>query len=1295
MVCANIHFVWMKNLLYYILIANLTYFSCIRQQKENKQFTFAPKTIEARGYDIPRDSLTNPKRVFANKPKTILAGKPTIIYTNTNVKPVGKPKVFLAGKPKVFTPGQGALFIPQILTAIDHPLLIGIPEVVIAKDAHVKDRNPNNFSSFNKQQGLKHDVVRCISQDKSGNLWFGTSGGASKYDGRSFTHFTEKEGLNFNYIFSMLVDKDGNIWFGSKGVTKYDGKFFTNFTEKEGFSNNEVHTILQDKNGDIWFGTMGDGVTKYDGKNFTHYTKKEGLSNDSVLIIYQDKTGMLWFGTDGGGVSKFDGISFTHVTQRDGLSNNIIRSILQSKNGDIWFGTNGGVCKYNGKSFTHYTEKEGLSGNIVTSILQDKSGNLWFGTDGGGVTKYDGQFFTQYTKTEGLSNNSVLSIFQDNSRNIWLGTYSGGVSKYNGNLFTFLTENEGLSSNSILSILRENDSIMWFGCDGGGVSKYNGKSFTHFTEKEGLINNSVWSIAKDKNGNIWFGTKNGVSKYNGKSFTNFTKNEGLINNFVYSMLGDKDGNVWFGTDGGVTKYDGESFTLFTEKEGFGNDGVRSIFQDKSGTLWFGTAGGGVYKYDGKSFTRFTKTEGLSNNYVYSIFQDKSGILWFGTAGGGVVKYDGQFFTHFTEREGLSNNYVFSILQDKSGSLWFGTRFGLNKLISKSFTKFSAKHNDVIIKNSDQDNNQQPILFKNYTYENGFLGIGCIQGAICEDSNGVIWIATNEKLTVFHPEEDEIDTIPPNIQLAEVELFNENIPWANLEQRKDTSIILGNGVTVGGFHFEGTSKWYGLPNNLNLKYNNNFLTFRYIGITQHQSKKVKYQYKLEGLDENWSAPTLLNEASYGNLPHGFYTFSVKAMNSDGYWSNQYSYTFTIRPPWWKTLWFKFLMGILIVSSLFGFYRWRVATLRRQKIELKRIVKEKTKEVVLQKEELETVNEELTATNNELYYQREEILKQSELLQQQNEKLIEMDRFKQAMTSMIVHDLKNPLNLILNISKSLRPEKQIATMKQSGKQMLNMVLNILDVHKYEEVKMNLELEDKQLALIAINAINQVQFLYEQKDITVKNEIEFGLITKVEAETIERVFINLLTNAIKYTPTGGIIVLSSNQHTDKMVRIGVTDTGEGIAEDGMHLVFQKFGQIIAKQSGTIKSTGLGLTFCKMAVEAHGGEIGLNSEVGKGTTFWFTLQLGSADHVKLQAVENNEVEEIETIIFTEEERKILESIIVKLKRFTVYETDDIEEILTELSECKSGNIQRWISQLTKNLATLNQSRFLELLNI
>ncbi|MBI4649613.1 MAG: hypothetical protein HY738_24185, partial [Bacteroidia bacterium] len=222
------------------------------------------------------------------------------------------------------------------------------------------------------------------------------------------------------------------------------------------------------------------------------------------------------------------------------------------------------------------------------------------------------------------------------------------------------------------------------------------------------------------------------------------------------------------------------------------------------------------------------------------------------------------------------------------------------------------------------------LFKTYTYEDGFLGIGVNGGNngknVYEADNGTIWIAANDRLTAYHPEGDIPDTIPPCVQLTSIELFNEPIAWVNLCNRnvetsymaspvaKDTTLTLGNGVKVGDFEFDGITKWYGLPENLSLAYNNNYLTFNYIGITQKQSKKVKYQYKLEGIDESWSAITSRTEAPYGNLPQGNYTFKVKAMNSEGYWSKEFTYGFTIRPPWWETWWFRTLGIVFIITVI---------------------------------------------------------------------------------------------------------------------------------------------------------------------------------------------------------------------------------------------------------------------------------------------------------------------------------------------------------------------------------------------
>ena len=946
------------NKLHSILYILLLLLSCNRQHEKNQQRNFGPKVVAANGYVVPNNSMAAPVVVSIDesKLKKIPAGNPKVTATSTNVHIAGEPTVVTAGKPRICTPGQDTFLLPKVVTAIDSPFVAGIPQIVTAKDAAIKDQNPENFSSFGKLQGLKGSVIRCLLRDKSGNLWFGTDGGVSKYDGKSFTHFTEKEGLSNNVVWSMLEDKKGNLWFGTfSGLSKYDGKSFTHFTENEGLSNDGVCSMVEDKGGNLWFGTAGSGVSKYDGKSFTHFTVKEGLSNNYVSSVLEDKSGNLWFGTNGGGVSKYDGKYFTRFTEKEGLGSNFVSSILEDRNGNIWLGTYGGVSEFDGKSFTQFTEDEGLSNNNVISILEDKNGILWFGTNSGGASKYDGKTFTHFTEKEGLIHNTVWSILQDESGNLWFGT-GGGVSKFNGRTFTHFTEKEGLGNSVVWGILKDKNGNLWFGTDGGGVSKYDGKTFTHFTEKEGLSDNVVWSILEDKNENIWFGTAGGgVSKYDGRYFTNFTKSEGLNNNFVHSILQDKSGNIWFGTGEGVSKYDGKSFTYFTEKEGLSNNSVLSIIEDKGGNLWFGTDGDGVSKYDGTSFTRFTEKEGLSNNTDLRILEERNGNLWFGTEGGGVSKYDGTSFTRFTEKEGLSNDGVCSILEDRNGNLWFGTRFGLSALSPAMLVEISDKISSNTVNEGD-------VFFKNYTYEDGFSGNGCNDHSLCEADNGTIWIGADNRLTAYHPEGDMADTVPPNIQLTNIELYSENISWQNLlsssathRQAKDTSILLGNGVSIGNFEFDNVSKWYGLPEHLSLNYNNNYLTFNFIGITQKGPKKVKYKYKLEGIDENWSALTSRTEAPYGNLPNGTFTFKVKAMNGEGHWSNEFDYTFTIRPPWWKTWWFRSLAVLAIVSLVFLYIKWRERALKETQKVLERTVVERTAEVVAEKKEVEKQKE----------------------------------------------------------------------------------------------------------------------------------------------------------------------------------------------------------------------------------------------------------------------------------------------------------------------------------------------------
>ena len=917
----------MKITLLFIGVLFLSLTACHHQQKQESPNPYLPKIVEAKGYVVPKDSMAEPKVAVAGKPVRVKAGKPEVILTNTNVVPAGAPKVLTAGIPKIFKPGEDSIFVQKTVQAIDSPFIAGIPEMVLVKDAYIKDNNPKNFSSFTKLQGLGHKNIFSIMQDSSGNLWFATAGGgACRYDGKYFTHFTTKEGLSNDFVTSILQDKQGNMWFGTwrGGANRFDGKMFTHFGVKEGLSYDVVLAMLQDKSGNIWFGEYGGHISKYDGKSFTNFIIQDEKTGNSVMSIIQDKGGNLWFATLSNGVFCYDGRSISHFTQKEGLSTNSVQSMLEDKNGKIWFGLSKGACCYDGKSFLQYTEKEGLSNKTVYNMIQDKSGDLWFGTNGDGAIRYNGKSFEHFTEKEGLGNNAVYRIFQDKNGTIWFGGIGSGVSRYNGNIFTHYTDTEGLSDKRVLSIMQDKDGNLWFGTWAGGVNRYNGKSFTRFTEKEGLSNQMINCILQDKRGNIWFGTWGaGAICYDGKSFLHYTEKEGLAFNYVQSMLLDKSGNIWFGTDSkGECRYDGKYFTTYADKEGLSNSNIHSSLLDKNGNLWFGTPLG-VNRYDGKSFTHFTEKEGLSNNYITGMLQDNNGNFWFGTRGGGVCRYDGKSFMYYTEEEGLCSNDVESVVQDKSGNLWFGTSAGLSKL--------SADYMVKLVKAADKGSIDQPVLFKNYTYEDGFLGIGCEGTSICQDNKGIIWIGTNDRLTTCHPKGDEAYTSAPNIQVTGIQLYNENISWLKFDKKKDTSLVLGNGVRISKVKFDSISKWYFLPQNLSLAYNNNYLTFHFIGITQKQSQKVKYRYKLEGLDENWSGITSRNEVPYGNIPHGTYTFKVKSMNSEGCWSKEFSYTFTIRPPWWKTWWTYIVYVLLIIAGIWAVI-YSIIQYQREKIRL---------------------------------------------------------------------------------------------------------------------------------------------------------------------------------------------------------------------------------------------------------------------------------------------------------------------------------------------------------------------------
>ena len=1046
------------------------------------------------------------------------------------------------------------------------------------------------------------------------------------------------QGLQMQWVFSVFEDKDGYFWFGTDGpgVSRYDGKSFVVYGVANGLVNGSVNAIFQDSKHHFWFGTKG-GVSRFDGKTFVNFTTAEGLAGNNVSKIYEDKSGNLWFATNGG-VSKYKPLkdastgTFINYTTNEGLSNNDVSSVLEDGNGHLWFTTvTGGVNKFDGKNFIHFTSKEGLSSDSVSYIMEDKVGHLWFATTGG-VSKFDGNSFINFPiqlfTSNGRSDNDIRSILEDKYGHIWFGTSRSGVSRYDGKNFIHITEDEGLSYNGSYrnSLIEDRSGHLWIGTSGGGVNRISTKSFLRFTKAEGLSDNFIWNVLEDRKGNLWFGTNTGINVYDGKSITHFP-----LPNFTHASFKDKSGNLWF-SGRGLNKYDGQSFFHFGLIPGFANGGLRSILEDSRGHLWLG--GSSLMRYepaaDGKSgaYFLFTEAEGFYSGNISTMLEDKSGNLWFKYSNG-VTKYtptkDGQsgVFVHFTAAEGLGIG-ISKILQDKNGDLWFATSNGLIRFQqskeghSGTFTHFTTDQglptNNLYSIFEDKSGNlwigtinglskYDGKTFLNFTTAEGLSGNQVFK--VVEDRAGNIWVPTYgggvSKLEkdVYQPSQQ-----PPVVSMRQL-YINEAVP--DYRNPSDS--------TVQKIKFDGVQAFENFPINPRIPSGQNHLSFQYSAIDWAAASKIKYSFRLLGLEKKWSIPVTRTTADYRNLPHGKFIFQVSAIGESGEWSKAFEYSFTILPPWWLTWWAYTIYSLLLLGALRIFSKWRERKLQNEKEQLQHKVEERTSELRKKSEELTHSLEDLKSTQSQLI---------------QSEKMASLGE----LTAGIAHEIQNPLNFVNNFSelnKELVQEAKAELTKGDIEEAKEILIDIennsekINHHgnraadivkgmlqhsstgsgKKEPTNIN-ALADEYLRL----SYHGLRAKDKSFNATIKTDFDESIGSiNIIPQDMGRVILNLITNAFyvvnekskqgiaDYEPT---VSVSTKMVNDK-VDIKVSDNGNGIPQKILDKIFQPF--FTTKPTG--QGIGLGLSLSYDIVKAHGGELKVETKEGEGSEFIIQLPI------------------------------------------------------------------------------------------
>ena len=813
----------------------------------------------------------------------------------------------------------------------------------------------NHFSSEDLKiiKGLSQNSVNCIMQDSKGFMWFGTWDGLNRFDGLNFVIYKpgikeNKQNMGNQTIRSFFEDKKGNFWIGTEwGLILLNRKTqqFTKYTRNQknpnALNSDTINCVTEDNKGLLWIGTNhGINILNKASGNFNHYARtNSSLSSDTIYQIFQDKSGLIWVATNNGlncfnkNNGKFEKYFYLPVNSNS-ISSNVVLSILQDHKGNLWFGTANGLNLFNKEmgSFTRYFNHSkdpfSINNNFITALLEDHKGRFWVGTFGGGLCLFnrEKEKFYNYRNNPAdpysLSINFINCLYEDNNGIIWIGNAYKGIDKIDPNYFSFdlyrhIPYNpNSLTNNIIWSIFEDENEMLWIG-SAGGLNLWNRKKniWMHFVNEpdkpKTFSSNSIRSIFKDKDGIMWLGTDDaGVDRFNPSTgeIINYSNDPNNINyicdNTIWNIFQDHSGFIWFGTSNGLAKYDPKknTFVFFKnnseDNTSLSNNLIYNIFQDSKDNIWIGTNNGlNLYNPVKNNFkvykTTSQKGKSINNNTIFSVYEDNEGILWICTMGGGLNRFDykNNHFRYFTEKEGLPNNVVYAILPDKSGFFWLSTNHGL--------CRFNPKNGTCI----------------NYDVKDGLQSYEYNGGAQYKTRNGELIFGGMNGFNLFLPEDVPDRRSPPAPVITGFRIFNE------LNYRE---------------YFDGDT--------IVLSYLDNFFSFEFSSLDFSNGSNLFYNFQLENINNSWTHTDGEHPiAEYTNIQPGTYKFKVRASATNNFDNaKETCIILIIKPPWWKTWFFRISLSFLLLLILFLFIRQQILRIRR-KNEIERTMLEMEKKI----------------------------------------------------------------------------------------------------------------------------------------------------------------------------------------------------------------------------------------------------------------------------------------------------------------------------------------------------------------
>lgn len=752
--------------------------------------------------------------------------------------------------------------------------------------------------SWTLAHGLPHSSINRISQDSEGYLWMSTFGGAVRFDGVRFESLAPwvRPGEPFSdAIADTIEDRDGVRWFATgRGLLRTDASSTRVFRREDGLPGNGIQALAWDPQGRLMVGT-GRGLVLIEREPPFRITPVSALAGVDVTSFLHDRGGRLWVGTRQGLHVRSPEGRWQRLTESD-LGTLHIWSVVEDLKGTIWIATRrGGLLSWTNGVVRRYSRKDGLNHDVIRALLVDREGSLWIGTAGSGVSRLREGRFEQLTATRGdIPSDVIRALFEDREGNIWVGTAGGGLTRLSDAPFTRITTREGLPDDSVWTVTEDASGTLWIGSNGGLVSLREGVMKRH--PAGGGEQPIVLSLLATRDRRLLVGTYRGLYELRPEGLVRLDQPGELPSTVVRSLIETSTGAIWVGTERGVVMHRPGSRPAFVEWPRAGQPvDISVIRESRAGGLWLGLERGGIVKRHEDEFTSQPWAEPLGT--IRDLLEDERGVLWI--AGTGLGRYENGRLVRFGEAEGFAERRIHALREDGLGNIWMSTNTGIYRVARAELDAFAA------------GGTARP-RFEPFRESEGVPaaeGNGGSQPASWRTRDGRLWFATIGGLAGIDP---KAATRPDPRVVARIEH-----------------------ALIDGGEIEPDSA---LPKGVRR------IEFEYTALHLTSPQQLRFRYRLEPVDTEWSEAGTRRSVAYARLNPGAYRFRVAAAGRDGVFAEDPTpFAFEVTPYLYER---PLVRGALVVGGLallIGLGALRLRGLRQRGLELERIVAEKTRDL----------------------------------------------------------------------------------------------------------------------------------------------------------------------------------------------------------------------------------------------------------------------------------------------------------------------------------------------------------------